>query len=331
MLFIGLLGALSLPNAFAEREKAGNGGGTFVCLDERNVVLSAQSQELWTIRDEKGEVDSFAGSYSEIADRAIERIGAVNLRLLELVRAEKAAILAKMQIRKVRIAYLRDDRHVWENTDCVVGRPEFMPGAVSLDETGEVIFSESIWGKLPEIDRAALLTHEAVYKALRVRYGDTDSERAQGIVRAIYAKSAKAKDRAAIPEFCVKTEAKGCFVRVGVEQDPPFGVFEDVFGAFYQAERTRRNGKTFIKDLKHSIGADELIPLGKNDSPDYYRSIRTGIRVLLQSTMEVSYRVRVAGEIVVDVRGKGYFSRPIGKWGDPRGSFDLTALERYIP
>ena len=250
---------LLVAAAFAQTgDRGGNGGGTFVCLDTRDTVLSAQSQELWNLKYQAQELDSFTGDFSQVADQAITKLGKKNLRFRELVQKEKTNILGKMQLKDVRIRYQNDDRHVFENASCAEGRPEFMAGAVYFDNTGEVIFSESIWNKLSAVDRAALITHEAVYKVLRARYDSTTSDRAQAIVRAIFQKQTTGIDWEKVPAFCQISQDSSCTIKVEfLQKEVGSSTSEAHLSAYFYHKEVNKKGR--LKTVLNARAPSEFV------------------------------------------------------------------------
>lgn len=185
---------LSLSVAHATPLKGGEGGGgggAFVCRGG-DVIHSAQMQDVWEAKFDDNLVLTSEGSMDpttqseeaewDLSFKLIERLKLVSPQFYKDVLAALSVVKEIRSIEDVKLKPRGDSGHVKSPFDCTVGESDYLPVAIYEDEDNKLTYSQKVWEKFTTVlERAVTNVHEAVYRVLRVDYGDPDSDRTRKI------------------------------------------------------------------------------------------------------------------------------------------------------
>jgi len=218
MLYIGV--ALILPmHLKAGGNESAHGGGSFVCLDTNENVLSALSQDLWEAENFHKPpltIPERSGSEIEGAFEVIEKLNDVNPKFYLWVRDALADILERREILPLKIPPTGDDDRIVEPFKCLVGLARFLQAAIYTSDK-RILYSQYIWDVLAPTHQMAVNVHEAVYKVLRDRYNDSDARRTIQIVGLLFSEGLPSELHQMIPPAKFNPEAS-LDVRTKIEE-----------------------------------------------------------------------------------------------------------------
>ncbi len=174
-------------------EGAGNGGGSWVCQnqDQLKTIRWAKLVDLYEAEKEfLLPMKSFGNrDYFEIVDAQKVRLFSINKNLYERlvsyfdeVEANIREVDADLEIIDDALYRVRPSAR-----DCLGGDIKYIQLA-NFTYYGSILLNQYLFNnpKLNEVDKAALMFHEAIYAYLRDQYGDDTSVRAREIVGYIF-------------------------------------------------------------------------------------------------------------------------------------------------
>ncbi len=179
---------LALP-AFADR--VNNGGGLWGCVGSDTRLRRAMLVDLFEAENEFGldVIKSASGLAPEIAKYQIDLLTAANAGLGNGFLRSLETVLKKIRPVNGILTFVDDAlyRLSPHPDQCSPGKWEYLQFA-NYTQQDQVLIRDDLWKStlVSEIDRAALLTHEAVYLWLRKEKKDQDSVRARQIVGILF-------------------------------------------------------------------------------------------------------------------------------------------------
>ena len=180
--------SLSILPALAQGESMGSGssggGDAIVCFDG-STIKSAALMDLYEGNNIFGDVHTLQGShYLSILNSALDKIGAsaygLKTGFTERSSIKELAIHVEQKkrfiSRSVELAPVNDSYEVFLPKDCKI-----VQAAIFVDKN-TILFDKNIWDKFSELDKAALILHEAVYWYDRMSNFKFDSRRTRRVV-----------------------------------------------------------------------------------------------------------------------------------------------------
>jgi hypothetical protein len=125
-----------------------------------------------------------------------------------------------------------------------------------------VVVNGDIWDRMSESDRAALILHEAVYKAARL-YGATDSQRSRHVVASLFDPgTAWTEPQIPLPQNGLKCFAKGTYF-VAYPQGDSWVMQFQVLGGHIRMSDTQ--GIIFGTNGEYDLNEAKTLPIIKGD------------------------------------------------------------------
>lgn len=170
-------------------EGAGNGGGAWVCQndDQLKTIRWAKLVDLYEAEKEfQLPLKSFGNhNFHEIIDIQKVRLFSLNKNLYEVLTSYFEDVESNLREIDADLELIDDSLYRVRPPvrDCLDGEVKYIQVA-NYTHYGSVLINKYQFNneKFSEIDKAALMFHEAIYAYLRDRYGDSDSVRAREIV-----------------------------------------------------------------------------------------------------------------------------------------------------
>lgn len=172
-----------------EGPKVGNGGGAWACK-LRNQIKWIEILDLFEAREEFGleQVDFYDKGFKEIVEFVktdLQESGQGKFfKDLDfyIKKVYKSTGFIKSVLRDTEDSFYRISP---EAETCPGGIVKYIQVANFIDEENLYI-RKLYWSRMDEINRAALVLHEAIYFVLREKLGDTNSTRTRRIVGLIF-------------------------------------------------------------------------------------------------------------------------------------------------
>lgn len=188
-LIIGILFGL---NSFAlAGDKIGNGGGIWICSTNQGAFVRAELVDLFEAKNEFGLRVPAAPNLmaQDIAKQKASILSAKNKVLTEKITSSLNEVLTKSRFVNAVLQKIDDAlfRIVPLPNTCPEGQWEYVQFA-NFTAQNQVLIRNDIWTStvVSELDKGALLIHEAVYRWLRLDYNDDNSIRAREIVGVLF-------------------------------------------------------------------------------------------------------------------------------------------------
>lgn len=177
----------------AREGSVGNGGGAWVCQnnDQLQSIRWARLVDLYEAEKEFGlPMKVFeAFDYRQIVDLQKAKLFSVNKKLYEALVPYFDDIERNLREVDGDLEVIDDALYRMKPSarDCSGGKVKYTQLA-NYTHYGSILVNEYLFNspKLAEVDKAALMFHEAMYAYLRDRYGDSDSVRAREIVGYVF-------------------------------------------------------------------------------------------------------------------------------------------------
>ncbi|MBC75308.1 MAG: hypothetical protein CME64_04765 [Halobacteriovoraceae bacterium] len=177
----------------AREGSVGNGGGAWVCQnnDQLQSIRWARLVDLYEAEKEFGlPMKVFeAFDYRQIVDLQKAKLFSVNKKLYEALFPYFDDIERNLREVDGDLEVIDDALYRMKPSarDCSGGKVKYTQLA-NYTHYGSILVNEHLFNssKLAEVDKAALMFHEAMYAYLRDRYGDSDSVRAREIVGYVF-------------------------------------------------------------------------------------------------------------------------------------------------
>lgn len=159
----------------------GNGGLSIVCRNETNEIVSAELLDIYEGRVLAGRTYQAKESMRFYFDQALERISAVP--------GFAKIIKEKLEHVQISMSFIPHGNVLLPTDDAkpvVTKRGCTLEQLANFTHEGDIYVSIEIFEKLDNLNKAALLIHEAVYAARR-EFGDTDSLKSRKVVAELFA------------------------------------------------------------------------------------------------------------------------------------------------
>lgn len=184
---------MASPGVFASEGAIGNGGGAWVCqnADALGTLRWAQLVDLYEARTEFGLIQQEMGerNYHEIIDLIRMKLFSVDKgfyegiqKQLETVEPNLVFVDADLEIVDDALYRIRPSKK-----ECLGGTISYVQLA-NYTNYGKILIQKGVFEdpRLGEVDKAALMIHEAVYAYLRERFQEKDSVCARRIVGLLF-------------------------------------------------------------------------------------------------------------------------------------------------
>lgn len=241
--------AYSASHAYSAQGGIGDGGGQgIVCRNEDGTVRSAQLLDLaeaenfflLKVKDQPKDIPylDIAHDYVELLDAAIPSsnpISQITTRIENKIEKVRYDINPHILLTKRRqYTFIRDTLDLIESNKIIIpgnnfklppvgdSRPRILPSgkgcdleqiAIYKDGSDQVRFIGSVWDKLDNTNKAALLIHESLYRSLR-QMGDVTSDRTRKTVGYLFSGMKFNWVLAGLPQkylFCWTNDANASF------------------------------------------------------------------------------------------------------------------------
>lgn len=186
LITLGLLTLLGSNTSAFAAEGVGNGGGAWVCQnnDRLKTVRWAQLVDIYEAKKEfQLPMKNFGDKkYQEIFEEQKVRLFSINRNLYEKLESYFDEVEKNIKEVDVDLEIIDDALYRVKPPlkECLGGKIQYIQLA-NFTHYGTVLVNKSLFNnpKLEEVDKAALIFHEAIYAFLRNQYRDENSVRAR--------------------------------------------------------------------------------------------------------------------------------------------------------
>lgn len=190
LLLAGLM--MTSLSALASGDR-GNGGDAMVCRDSKGEIISAEVLDLYegrVIRSISYDEDQNA-NFREMVTERLELLGRFDSPLMEKIKAVASGLVrnarnyestGNLRVENVLFSNqlledVPDSGHLTFDKGCKVEQLAIRTKK-EFSEDPDFIIQKDIWAKLSQLNKSALILHEAIYKVFAER-GDTNSKKAR--------------------------------------------------------------------------------------------------------------------------------------------------------
>ncbi len=190
MKLIFILGLVATQAAFAG-DKVGNGGGLWACENPQAQIQSAKMVDLFEAQTQFGlSISPEPGLMAQqIALKKTQQLKAVDAAITNKLGIYLDEVFHKTQFVNAALELVDDALYLIEPlpATCPAGAWKYVQFA-NFTAQNQVLIRNDIWisAAVSELDKGALLVHEAVYRWMRVAYSDTNSVRSRQIVGLLF-------------------------------------------------------------------------------------------------------------------------------------------------
>jgi hypothetical protein len=182
-----VIGACSLSSLAGD--KIGNGGGLWSCETTLHQMTSAVLVDLFEAEQHDLQVLPVQGMAQSIAVDKIKTLGQANVGLANKLDYNLNDVFSKIRFVNAVLEKVDDALYIMEPlpATCPLGEWHYLQFA-NYTNQNQVLIRKDVWTSavVSELDKAALLVHEAVYRWLRSDYADTNSVRSRRIVGLLF-------------------------------------------------------------------------------------------------------------------------------------------------
>ncbi len=183
---------LLISNIHAQAgDKIGNGGGLWACTTNQGELVRSQLVDLFEAKNEFGLIIPQVPNLmaQDIAKQKAKVLREKNSLLTEKINFHLAEVFKKTRFVNAILQKIDDAlfRIVPLPNTCTEGKWDYLQFA-NFTAQDQVLIRNDLWTspRVSELDKGALLLHEAVYRWLRLDYKDDNSIRAREIVGVLF-------------------------------------------------------------------------------------------------------------------------------------------------
>ena len=173
-------------------DKVGNGGGFWGCYDSQKTLLHGQFVDLYEAQEEYGlSLIADSGAFQAIVNERAQFLATQLPEFSQALAPYLTEVKNKIHFVDAELKQVDDSLyHISPLPKYCGGLPWQYVQFANFTDQGQVLIRQDLWQSplISELDKAALIWHEAVYRWLRVEKGDTNSVRARQIVGILFSR-----------------------------------------------------------------------------------------------------------------------------------------------
>lgn len=191
LLTIFILGLMAITQTAVAGDKIGNGGGLWACENTQQQITAGMMVDLFEAQTEFGLTlaPMPMALAQQIAIQKAQILNGVNTVMTDKLNKYLNDVFSKVQFVNAVLVLVDDALFKIEPlpSTCPLGQWKYRQFA-NFTPQGQVLIRNDIWTSsvVTELDKAALLVHEAVYAWMRAEYSDTNSVRSRQIVGLLF-------------------------------------------------------------------------------------------------------------------------------------------------